>query len=420
MANTSTRRVLWELVAGLAAGLVVSSAGEAVQQMLLPVADTVGALWVGALRMTVVPLVMALVIVSVASVSDAGRLGRLGGWALGIFVLLLVVSAGAAALVAPAALTWLPMSPDTGAAMLDTGTAEGLARGGAERLPSVGQWLVDLVPVNPIRAAADGAMLPLVLFTLLFALATTRIPPEQQARVVGLFEAVGAALLVLVRWIVALAPMGVFALMLALAARLGATAAGAFGFYVALVSTLLALQTAALYPLVHLGARVSMPAFARAAFRAQAVAVSTRSSLAALPAMVEGAEQGLHVPRAVAGFVLPLAVSVFKFSAPLSSVVGTLFVARLYQVDLAPVQVAFVAAAAVALSFSTPGIPAGNLVVLAPVFASLGLPVEGIGILIALDVIPDTVKTTGNVTANMAVTAIVARLDDGSGSTLGA
>jgi proton glutamate symport protein len=214
---------------------------------------------------------------------------------------------------------------------------------------------------------------------------------------------------VLVRWIIALAPIGVFALMLALGARMGTSGAGALGYYVILVSVLLAAQALLLYPLARLAGGVSVTRFARAALPAQAVAVSTRSSLAALPALVDGAEQVLRLPPAVAGFVLPLAVSVFKFSAPLSSVVGTLFVARLYQVDLTSLQVAFVALAAVALSFSTPGIPAGNLVVLAPVFGSLGLPLEGLGVLIALDVIPDTIKTTGNVTANLAVATIVAR-----------
>jgi Na+/H+-dicarboxylate symporter len=180
-------------------------------------------------------------------------------------------------------------------------------------------------------------------------------------------------------------------------------------------------QATLLYPLARGAAGTPVRLFAKAALPAQAVAVSTRSSLAALPALVEGAEQVLRVPTGVAGFVLPLAVSVFKFSAPMASIVGTLFVARLYQVDLAPLQVAFVAVAAVALSFSTPGIPAGNLVVLAPVFASVGLPVEGIGILIALDVVPDIFKTTANVTANLAVTAIIARTTNPlRGGTLGA
>lgn len=422
MLNTLTRRVLAALVAGLACGLAIAVAASPSLTPVVSVAETVGALWVGAIRMTVVPLVVALVIVSVASVADVGTLGRMGGRALALFAMLLIASAGLTALVAPPLLDYLPIAP-TGVAGLGSAALEAAdaARGSADRLPGLGQWIVDLVPLNPIKAAADGAMLPLVVFSLLFALATTRIPADQRARIVGFFEAISEAMLVLVRWIIALAPIGVFALMLALAARLGTTAVGAFGFYVVLVTSLLAVQTALLYPLVRVAAGTSVRLFAQAALPAQAVAVSTRSSLAALPALIEGAEHVLRIPGAVAGFVLPLAVSVFKFSAPTASVVGTLFVARLYQVDLAPAQVAFVAAAAVALSLSTPGIPAGNLIVLAPVFTGLGLPLEGLGILIALDVIPDTLKTTGNVTANLVVAAIVSRHSDAArGGTLGA
>jgi proton glutamate symport protein len=403
-------RVLLALVAGLAGGTAISASGTSSLEAVVAAAETVGALWVAALRMTVVPLVVSLLVASVASAADVGALRRAGGRAMLVFVALLAVSATVAALVAPALLGFAPVAADAtqSPGQADLAALE-LARGGASQLPDLGDWLVSLVPANPVKAAADGALLPLVVFSVLFAAAVTRLRPEQRDRVVGPVEAIRDAMLVLVRWIIALAPIGVFALMLALGARMGTSGAGALGYYVILVSVLLAAQALLLYPLARLAGGVSVTRFARAALPAQAVAVSTRSSLAALPALVDGAEQVLRLPPAVAGFVLPLAVSVFKFSAPLSSVVGTLFVARLYQVDLTSLQVAFVALAAVALSFSTPGIPAGNLVVLAPVFGSLGLPLEGLGILIALDVIPDTIKTTGNVTANVAVATIVAR-----------
>jgi Na+/H+-dicarboxylate symporter len=227
--------------------------------------------------------------------------------------------------------------------------------------------------------------------------------------VVGFFRAVSEAMLVLVRWVIAFAPVGVFALMLGLSTRLGVSVAGAFGFYIAVLCGALLLQLLALYPFAVLAGGVPLRRFARAVFPAQAVAFSSRSSLAALPALIEGADSRLQLPPVVGGFVLPFAVSVFKFSAPMSSTFGALFIARLYGVSLDPLQVTLVAATAVLLSFSTPGIPAGNLVVLSPLFVSVGLPVEGIGILIALDVIPDSVKTTGNVTANLAAAAVLAR-----------
>lgn len=404
------QRVLLALALGLVAGLGLASADGPMAGALTRVLETVGTLWVGAIRMTVIPLVVSLLFVSVASVADLGALGRMGGIALSSFVLLLVASATAAALLVPPLLALVPFGPDgASAAGAMAADAAAVARTGAARVPGLAEWVVSLVPVNPIAAAADGALLPLVVFTLLLALAATRIEARDREALLGLFRGLRDALLVLVRWVIALAPIGVFALVAALVARFGGSVAGALGGYVVILSALLVAQAVVLYPLAYLLGGVPLRRFADAALPAQAVAISTRSSLAALPAAIEGAEQIMRVPQTVAGFVLPLAVSIFKYSAPLASVTGTLFVARLYQVDLTAAQVTFVAAAAVALSFSTPGIPAGNLVVLAPVFASLGLPLDGLGILIALDVIPDTVKTTGNVTANLAVTAIVAR-----------
>lgn len=401
--------VLAGLVLGVLVGAALAQVEAAWAATAIGVADTAGTLWVSAIRMTVVPLVVALLLVSVASVADAGALGRMGAMAIAAFVVLLTVSASLGALAAPLLLDAVPATAFGSTTVDAAAEAAVLARNSAARVPGAREWILSLVPTNPIAAAAEGAMLPLVLFSVLFAVALTRVAPAERDAVVVFFRGLRDALLVLVRWVIALAPIGVFALVVALVARLGASAAGAFGAYVLIVCGLLAVQSAALYPLVRAMGGTPLRRFVAGAWPAQAVALTTRSSLAALPAAIQGAEQTLRLPTGVTGFVLPLAVSIFKFSAPLSSVVGTLFVARLYQVDLAPTQVAFVAVAAVALSFSTPGIPAGNLVVLAPVFAGLGLPVDGLGVLIALDVIPDTLKTAGNVTANLAVTAIVAR-----------
>jgi len=401
--------VLAGLLLGLVVGALLAQADGAWAVSAVGAADAIGTLWVSAIRMTVVPLVVSLLVVSVASVADAGALGRMGARALAAFVVLLVLSATLGAVAAPVLFDLVPAGAFGAADLAGTADAAAVARAGATRVPGAREWLLSLVPVNPVAAAAEGALLPLVVFTSLFALALTRVGEADRAAVVGVFRGIRDALLVLVRWVIALAPIGVFALVVALVARLGASAAGALGAYVLVISSLLVVLIVALYVVAVVVGGTSLRRFAAAAWPAQAVAMTTRSSLAALPAALEGAEQTLRVPPAVFGFVLPLAVSIFKCSAPLSSVVGTLFIARLYQVDLGPAQVAFVAVAAVALSFSTPGVPAGNLVVLAPVFAGLGLPVDGLGVLIALDVVPDTLKTTGNVTANLAVTAIVAR-----------
>ncbi|HWK09940.1 MAG TPA: cation:dicarboxylase symporter family transporter, partial [Vicinamibacterales bacterium] len=214
------------------------------------------------------------------------------------------------------------------------------------------------------------------------------------------------AMLVLVRWVVALAPIGVFALMLPLGAHGGTGLAGALGFYVAAYSIASVLFTLLLYPVVALSG-VSVREYALALFPAQAIAFSTSSSLASLPALVEGAEQKLRLPKDVSGFVLPLAVSMFKFASPVSWTFGALFVAWFYQRDLHAAQYLTIALATTVLASAAPGVPRGAFLMLAPLFLAIGLPIEGIGILIAVDAIPDLFATVLNASGDMAAAVLV-------------
>ena len=154
-----------------------------------------------------------------------------------------------------------------------------------------------------------------------------------------------------------------------------------------------------------------MKRFAKAALPAQLIAFSSSSSMASLPALVESAEQGLGLSQRVTGFVLPLAVSLFKIAGPVSWTIGALFVGKFYGVPLHARELAIIAFAAVFLGFAVPGIPRGAFIMLTPLFVTIGLPPEGIGILIAVDAIPDTFATVLNVTGDLAATAIVARYE---------
>jgi Na+/H+-dicarboxylate symporter len=241
-----------------------------------------------------------------------------------------------------------------------------------------------------------------------FALALRRVSGPAREVVARTFEAIRETAVVLIGWILAVAPIGVFALVLALTSRLGAAAAGALGYFVLIACVLVIVATLALYVVVAAVGRTSVRAFARAIAPAQAVGFTTRSSLAALPALVAGAEK-LGVPAALSGLVLPLGVSVFKYASPIVRIVGTFFVAKLYGIELGPAQIAAIAAALGVLSFYSPGIPSGGLFVMSPIYLAFGLPIEGVGILIALDFIPDMFLTTANVTADLAVPVLLAR-----------
>lgn len=408
---TLASRVLLGLVAGLAAGVALSLADSPASLGVAALVEPVGTLWVNAIRMTVVPLVVSLLVVGVGSGADAAGIGRLGGRALILFLLLLTVTAALTVLVAVPLFQRLSIEPAVSAALRASaaGSAE-VAAAGAAQVPGLSEWLVGLVPANPVRAAADGAMLPLIVFALAFGLALTRLSAEAREPVVRFFRGVSDAMLVLVQWVLALAPAGVFALALPLAARMGIAAAGALAYYVGVV-VLLSVATMALllYPVAVVGGGVSPGRFARAAFPAQAVAFSSRSSLAALPALIEEGERRLLLPRQVVSFFLPLSASVFRVGGAVGIPAGVLFVSRLYGVELESPQLVAVVLTSVLLTFSVPGIPAGSIFIMAPVLIAAGAPVEGLGILLGIDTIPDMFRTTVNVTGHLSAASILAR-----------
>jgi len=403
------RWVLVGLGAGLVGGLLIGASHNAT---LIGAADALaplGTLWVNAIRMTVIPLVVSLLITGVASASDVSTIGRIGTRTIAVFIAML---AGATVLALPLGIGTFSLLSRIATVRpeLPPGAADATASLTASA-PAVGfaSWLTSLIPTNPVAAAATGAMLPLVLFTLLLALAIARSPGEARDILVGFFRSLSEAMLVLVRWVVRLAPIGVFALMMPLGAHGGAGLVGAIGFYILTYSLASVLFVLLLYPLVALVARVPMRDFARAALPAQLIAFSSSSSIAALPALVRGAEDDLGLRNDVTGFVLPLAISTFKFAAPVSWTFGALFVAWFYQVNLAPTAYATMAFATTFLGFVSPGVPRGAFLMLAPLFLSIGLPIEGIGILIAVDAIPDLFATVLNASGDLAATVIVDR-----------
>jgi Na+/H+-dicarboxylate symporter len=276
------------------------------------------------------------------------------------------------------------------------------------QLPGFGAWVMSLVPANVVSAAAGGAMLPVIVFTLLFGLASQRIDASLRTALVGFFGAVASATTTIVDWIIAVAPIGIFALVTVAASRAGVALAGAMTYYVLAISLLLVLFALLIYLVASIGGRIPLGWFTRGVLPAQAVALSTSSSLASLPALVEGA-RALGLPTPVGGFVLPLAVSTFKVATPITWLVGTLFLAKLYGVPLGTTALVTMAFTGVALSFTIPGVPQGAQLMLAPILVSYGIPAEGVALLIAADTIPDLVGTMTNVTGDMVVGAIAGR-----------
>jgi len=395
------------LTAGVVLGILIAGAGPGAMR-IVGWLEPIGTMWVNAIRMTVIPLIVASLIVAVAS-AEPGLVGRLGTRAFIVFVVLLSTMAVITAMIAPALFARLAIDPAVSQAI-----RAGVAPVETPALPGFGAWLVSIVPVNPVKAAADGAMLPLVVFSLAFGLALGRLVRESREPVVAVFRGIADAMTLLVRWILVFTPAGIFVLALALAARLGSSVVGAVGFYILVHSALQLLAVALLYVAVVMLGRMSLVQFARGALPAQVVAMTTRSSMAALPAMLASAERVLAVPRTVAAFVLPLATSTFRINQAVTWVVVALFAGKLYGIELAPSQVATIAVTSVLMSFSVPGIPSASLFIIAPFLAGVGIPADAIGVLIAVDLLPDVFKTLANVTGHLTALVIVSR-DDRAG-----
>ena len=411
-------RVLVGLIAGFALGLLAIQIGSPPLAAAVAFVEPVGTIWVNAIRMTVIPLVVSSLIMGVASAPDTATIGRVGGRAVVMFLILVAVAACFAVLIAPPVLARIPITAEA-AATLRAMAAESAeqAASGAASIPTFAQWLVDLVPVNPVKAAADGAMLPLIVFSVAFGLAAMRVPGEPGRLLLQLFDGVRVASLQLVRWVLALAPIGVFALSAAIAARVGLSAAGALAGYIVFVSVASVLfMGLVLYPAAALLGGVRVGEFARASVAAQAVAFSARSSLAALPAMIEGSVR-LRLPREITGFFLPLAASTFRAGSGIGMTVGVLFIARLYGVELSSPQLVTIILTVTLTSFSIPGIPGGSVIAMVPVLLAAGLPASGVGLLLAVDTLPDMFRTTTNVTGDMTTAVILGRRGRGASET---
>ena len=399
--RSPTLQVAIALVAGFIAGVLLR--GTAIPRFIEPL----GTVWINAIRMPVLPLIVTMLIASIAGSKDTKQIGTMGARTLGVMLALLSLFAVIMVPLAKVLLGGLTFDPESTAALREA------ARFDPNLLTQVSlrEWLLSLVPNNPIRAAADGALLPLVIFSLAYGMALSRVPDNLRETHVRFCQGVADAMSTIIRWVVVVAPIGVFALAISVGARLGAAAAGAIIVYILACVVSLTVAIALLYVITARAGRVPLRVVAPAILPAQTIAFSSRSSLAALPVLLNDAQSKLGLPASVAGFVLPLCASIFKLNSPITWPLGAVLVAQLYGVDFSGTNLIIFAIGSVILSLTVPGIPSGGFFVQAPLYLAVGLPPEGIGILIAVDFIPDLFKTTLNLTSYATTALLVSRTE---------
>jgi Na+/H+-dicarboxylate symporter len=282
----------------------------------------------------------------------------------------------------------------------------------SEPLPGVAEFFKGVIPDNVVAAASNGDVLPLVVFALLFGLALTRLASERRATVVNLFEAIADTLLVIITWVLWVAPIGVFALAYSVGAAAGGAAFAGLGHYVVLISIVGILVTLAAYPLAIIAGRMRPGLFARGMIAPQAVAISTRSSLASLPAMLAAA-RAIGVREQVADVTLPISVALFRATGPAMNTAVAFYVA--HWLGLEPTMPQMIAATAVGalMSYGAVSLPGEVSFIssIAPIALALGVPIAPLALLVAVEMIPDIFRTVGNVTMDVAVTTAVDRSD---------
>jgi Na+/H+-dicarboxylate symporter len=404
---SATSRVLTGLASGAVIGLLLAAWHPMAALDVANVAQPIGKLWLNALQMTVVPLVLALVVVGVNTASDAAASGRIARRAIVVFIVLLTLGALFTALAAPFVFTLFPHNPTLAAAL------DHAAMLPAAHAAPVG-WidaLVAIVPNNAIAAAAQSAMLPLVVFALFLGFAMTRLSVARRTMLVEFFQAIADAMIVIVRWVLWAAPLGVFALILSVCARAGLGMLSALGVYVLVECILYVSVALMMLPVAVFAGGERIGRFIVALVPAQVVALSTQSSLASLPAMLESADRKLGYPEPVTALTLPMAVSLFRLTSPVQYLTSAAFIAWAYGIDLSAAQLLTGALLAVVISLGSVGLP-GQVTFIAtnlPVAQAMGVPLGPLGLMLAVDTLPDTLATFGNVTADMTATSVVAR-----------
>lgn len=410
--SVSGGRAYWVLVAllaGLVAGAGAAALGDGLREPALQASTMIGGLWLNALKMTVIPLIVALLVTGVAKGAEAARAGRIAGRSVLWIVIVCTASAIFGTLMIQF-LTGLFPLPEAAAQALRAGLSGIDPATASAPVPGVADFFRGIIPENVIAAASNGDVLPLVVFSLLFALAAARIPEQQRRSLVGLFEAVSDALLVVIGWVLWIAPLGVFALAFTVGASAGGAAFAALAHYIVLISVLGVAITIAGYPLAILAGGVGAGSFTRAMIAPQSVAISTRSSLASLPAMLAAARV-MGIREQVADVTLPMSVALFRATGPAMNVAVAFYVAHWLGIEPSMGQMIAATAVASVISYGAVSLPGevSYISSIAPIAMALGVPIAPLALLVAVEMVPDIFRTLGNVTLDVAVTAVVDR-----------
>ena len=395
------------LVAGLLFGIVAAATGS---PLLLSMAEGVrplGTAFVNGIQMVVIPLVMATVFVGVARLGDIRKVGRMGAYSVGFFWLTTIP----AILIGMGFMTVaLRFSPEVTVAGVDVVSRP--------ELPGMVDFLLRLIPRNPFEAATEGALLPLIVFTVLFAAAASTLETEMRERLVDLADAISGALIKLVYWVLWTGPIGVFGLAAPVTAQTGWAMLQSLAVFVIAVILGLFVFIAAVYlPLVYFFGGMRPSPFLRGSTGTATVGFTTTSSVATLPVMLTESQENLGVSAPVANFTLSLGASINRAGSALFQGASVVFVASIFDVTVPAGALVGAVLAVFFAAMTVAPVPSASIMTLAPALDAVGAPLAGLGVLLGVDRIPDMFRSATNMIGHMSAAMVVDGLmggDDGA------
>jgi len=407
-------KILLGLILGVVAGFVANFFGLTWLQSVLIAIQPIGTAWIRLITMIVVPLVVASLLIGTVSLGDLRKLGRIGGKTLVYYMSTTAIAVTIGLLVSNV------IRPGSG---IDEATRESLAADFAGQAqasmtlaadkPSTVEILLDMIPRNPVQAAAEMDLLALIVFTVIFGAALTMIDPPKREAVVSFFAGVNQTCMVMIDWIMKLAPYAVFALIGAIVAQFGIDLLRSLLLYSAVVVLGLFLHAAITYgTALRVLAGLNPLTFVRRIRNAQIIAFSTSSSNATLPVTMETAEDEVGVSNEVASFVLPLGATINMDGTALYQAVAVMFIAQIYGIDLTIADQLIVVLTATLASVGAAGVPSAGIITLIIVLNSIGLGEfvqGGIALILGVDRILDMIRTSVNVTGDLTAAAVIAR-----------
>jgi Na+/H+-dicarboxylate symporter len=407
-------KILIGLLAGAAVGMTANLLEIGWLRDTVVALEPIGTIFIRLIMMIVVPLVVASLILGTASLGDLRKLGRIGGKTVGFYIATTAVAVTLGLLLSNVVRPGSRIAADTRDDLVSQyGTAAQDAVTLAAEKPTVVETLVNMVPRNVVEAAAGGQLLPLIIFSIIFGAAVTLIAEDRRNAILTFFSAVNDTVMVIIDWIMKLAPYAVFVLVGAVVARFGLDLLRSLLVYAFVVVAGLLLHVIITYSLiVRLFARMNPVTFFRRIAEVPLVGFSTSSSNATLPVTMETAQEDLGVSREVSSFVLPLGATINMDGTALYQAVAVMFIAQIYAMPMTLADQLVIVMTATLASIGAAGVPSAGIITLVLVLQSVGLGEfvqAGIALILGVDRILDMLRTAVNVTGDLSVVSAVAR-----------